>query len=503
MNEFYCLGYNHKTCPVEIREKIAFSHGEMERALRDIRGLEGVRECFILSTCNRVELYVRGDIRSTDQLSKFIASYHGLDAETIAPYGYVYSDTKTVRHLFRVACSLDSMVVGENEIYGQLKDAFHTALSAGTVDSVLYQLAERALRVGKKARTKTKISRGAVSVSSAAVELAEKIFGKLSGEQVLVLGTGEVSEKTLESLVKEGAGKIFVASRNYERALSLAQKFGAEAVNFENWLRALKSSDIVISSTAAPHPVVKFEDVRRVMQERKNRPLFLIDIAVPRDIEASVQTLDDVYLYNIDDLESVIAANLRARKREIEKCEEIIEEEVLEFSAWIEQLELKPVIHWLSRHFDEILEAEIAKSKTQWNGREQALRDLFGRVRKKVFHRPFATLKSAAREGTLTRYLQLIRELFSDIPSTRHSAPAKHDGGSVLRRKSGNLTHPGHPERLRPYGPAGPEGSEGSDVHKTLSVKQRGETRPQSAVGTDLAKLGGGRSAQGDTSGVR
>ena len=413
VSQFYCIGISHKSCPVEIREQLAFSDKMLPQALDELRRAEGIREGLILSTCNRVEVYVRG-IEAADVSSRFLADFHHFPIEELRCFEYRLRGEEVFQHLFRVSCGLESMVVGETEIYGQLKRAFQVASEAGAADSVLYQLVERSLRAGKKARAETGVSRGAVSVSSVAVELAEKIFGKLTGEQVLVVGTGEMSEKTLEHLVKSGCGKIVVASRNFERALELSQKFGAEPVHFNEWLRALRTSDIVISSTSAPHPVVHFDDVKMIMQERHRRPLFFIDIAVPRDVEPAVQSLDDVYLYDIDDLESVIHANIRERKREIEKCERLIEHEVLQFKAWLEQLEMKPVMEWLTRHFDEVFEAEIEKVRPRFYGRENELRDLLIRVRKKIFHKPLERLKHASREGTLPRYLQLIRELFSE-----------------------------------------------------------------------------------------
>ncbi len=414
MNQFFCIGVSYKTCPVEIREKIAFSEQNLAEALREMRALEGMRECFILSTCNRVELYGRGDEFAAERAIQFLASFHEVEERELKCHLYQHFGNQVMSHLFRVASGLESMVVGENEIYGQLKEAFRSASEAGTVDSILYQLIERALRVGKKTRTETKISRGAVSVASVAVELAEKIFGRLSGEKVLVLGTGEMSERTIEHLVKEGAGKIVVASRNFERALELANKFGAEPIRFDEWLRALRTSDIVISSTSAPHPIVRFEEVKMIMQERRNQPLFLIDIAVPRDIEAEVQTLEDVYLYDIDDLESVIQSNVRERKRETRKCDILIEREITQFQSWLEQLEMKPTLRWLQQQFDEFLESELQKSKYHLTGKENEVRDIFIRVRKKMFHKPLEKLKSASREGLLPRYLQLIRELFSE-----------------------------------------------------------------------------------------
>lgn len=397
-----------------MRERLAFSEKIIPGALTAMRQIEGLRECFLISTCNRVELYGRGDETIGRALYAFLASYHGVPETELCSYRYLLRGDQVIAHLFRLSCGLESMVIGESEIYGQLKRAFHTAVEAKSLDSILYQLVERALRVGKKARTETAISRGAVSVSSVAVELAEKIFGKLSGEQVLVLGTGEMSERTIENLVKAGAGKIVVSSRSFERALGLAQKFGAEPIQFDEWLRALRTSDIVISSTSAPHTVVRYEDVKTAMQERRHKPLFFIDIAVPRDVDASVQTLDDVYLYNIDDLQSVVRANVLERKREIEKCERLVEREITDFLGWLEQLDIKPTLEWFQDYYDSIVEEEIRKAPHPFQGKEEDLRGMLTRIRKKLFHRPLKNLKHASKEGTLHRYLQMVHELFSD-----------------------------------------------------------------------------------------
>lgn len=414
MNNFYCAGIDHHRTDVELRERFSISEKRLPEALDTMRQIEGARECFVLSTCNRVELYARGDETLARTLPRFLSSFHGIDESELNCHRYLFQGEDVARHLFKVASGLESMVVGEYEIYGQLKRAFKAAIDAGTVDSVLFQLIERALRVGKRARTETNISKGAVSVSSVAVELAEKIFGHLHGEQVLVIGTGEMSELTLQHLVKAGAGKIIVTSRSFEKALGIAQKFGAEPIAFDEWLRALRTSDIVISSTAAPHAIIKADDVKSVMQERRRKPLFFIDIAVPRDVESAVQHIDDVYLYNIDDLQSVIHTNVRERKREIEKCEKIIDHEIEEFHGWIEQLDLKPTLAWFQNYFDEVVRDEIEKSRTKFSGKEDELENLLTRVRKKLFHRPLKNLKRASHDGSLHRYLQIVRELFSD-----------------------------------------------------------------------------------------
>ncbi len=410
--DLVCVGLNHKKCPVELREKIAFSESGLSRALIEMREIEGLREWFVLSTCNRVELYGRGLAGIEEALSRFLTDYHGLEERLYQPYLYHFRGREVAQHLFRVSSGLDSLVIGENEIYGQVRHAFRAANELGSLDSILYQLVERALRVGKRARSETKISEGAVSVSSIAVELAEKIFGKLTGERVLILGTGKMSELTMKHLVKRGAGEITVASRTYERALELAQKFGARPIGFDAWLRALRASDIVISSTAAPHPIVRFDDVQSVMIERRHKPLFFIDIAVPRDIDPRVTEIDDVYVYDIDDLKTVSEANLRLRKKEIAKCEILIERELESFDQWFEFLEAGPMIQKLTAYFDDVVEMEVAKVIPKFKGKETELKTLVQKIKAGLLHVPIEKLKESSKTGGIERYLETLHSLF-------------------------------------------------------------------------------------------
>jgi glutamyl-tRNA reductase len=410
--ELVCIGINHKNCPVEIREKFAFSESRLSKALVELRSVDGLREWFILSTCNRVELYGRGFSGIENSLVHFLAESHGLDVCLLKPYLYQYRGREVANHLFRVSSGLDSLVIGENEIYGQLRHAFRLANELKSLDSILYQLTERALRVGKRVRSETKINEGAVSVSSIAVELAEKIFGKLTGERVLILGTGKISELTLKYLIKAGAGEISVTSRTYERALELAQKYGAKPITFDGWLRTLRTSDIVISSTAAPHPIVKFEDIKSVMNERHHKPLFFIDIAVPRDVDPRVSEIDDVYLYDIDDLKGVSHENLKLRKKEIAKCEVIIEREMESFGQWHEFLEAGPVVQKLTAYFDEIVEREVSKATGKFRGKESELRNLIQKIKASLLHAPIEKLKESVRIGSMERYLETLHSLF-------------------------------------------------------------------------------------------
>ena len=410
--ELVCIGLNHKNCPVEIREQFAFSELQLSKALVELRSVEGLREWFILSTCNRVELYGRGFSGIENSLIHFLAESRGLDVCYVKPYLYRYHEREVANHLFRVASGLDSLVVGENEIYGQVRQAFRFANELKALDSILYQLVERSLRVGKRVRSETRINDGAVSVSSIAVELAEKIFGKLTGERILILGTGKISELTLKHLIKAGAGEITVTSRTYERALELAQKYGAKPIGFDSWLRTLRASDIVISSTAAPHHIVKFEDVKGIMLERRHKPLFFIDIAVPRDVDPRVSEIDDVYLYDIDDLKGVSEANLRLRKKEISKCELIVERELESFGEWYEFLEAGPMVQKLNAYFDQVVEREVSKAAGKFRGKETELRSLVQKIKASLLHVPIKKLKESARTGSLERYLETLHSLF-------------------------------------------------------------------------------------------
>jgi len=411
--QLYNIGLNHKVCPIEVREKLAFS----KSASRDALGLmkEKIRasECFLLSTCNRVEAYFIADSAAQikEDFEKFLSEFHKIDAKEFRHYLYQYENEEAARHLFKVICGLDSLVLGENEIHGQIKEAFGWASESGTLGPVLGRLLERAFQVSKKARTDTKINEGAVSIPSVAVELAEKIFGRLHGEKVLVLGTGEMSELTMKHLMTSGAGSILVANRTFEKAQSLAAQFNAEAVHFDQWLERLKSVDIVIASTAAPHPVLTHEDVVNVMRSRRQKPLFLIDIAVPRDVESKVGEIDDVYLYNIDDLRVVAESNLKERKKEIEACERMIDQKVEEFFKWLNGLESSEVINRFRDYLDVCLEQELA---ARFNGTltPAEREELRTRIRGKIMHAPLEKLKEAAKNGGTHRYIEVIEALF-------------------------------------------------------------------------------------------
>lgn len=328
-----CAGINHRSASVEIREKLAVSSEELAQTLQRIRTIDGLAGAVIVSTCNRVEYYTASvcPIRVLDGLREFFQErLGGVEAAL-----YTHDSPASIRHLFRVAAGLDSMVLGETEILGQLKQAYAAAAACGATSRHLNRLFQHAFRVGKQVRSETHITRGSTSVGSVAVDLAGKIFGDLSGRTVMILGAGDTSEKTARSLVSRGAGTVIVANRTFDRAAALAEAVGGMAVHFENWQNAFDQVDILICSTSAPRPLVTRELLEPLLLRRNERPLFLIDLAVPRDVEASVNELENVYLFDIDSLEKIANESLEVRRAEVVRCEHLIDQHVSEFVAWM------------------------------------------------------------------------------------------------------------------------------------------------------------------------
>ncbi len=411
---FFVIGINHKECPVAIRERLHFTSKQMEEALAEIRSFPEISEMVILSTCNRVEFYgfTENPEIPEESLLNWLDRVKKTGSFEFIPFLYRLQGKDAIRHLFRVAVGLDSLVIGENEILGQLREAFRLANQFETVHSLLYRLMEKALKIGKDVRTKTKINEGAVSIPSVAVELAEKIFGRLAGEKVMVLGTGEMSQLTLKNLKDAGACALYVVSRSEERGRLVASEFEAEWVSLDVWYDYLASVDILIASTAAPHPIIHSRQVEEVMKRRRHRPLFLIDIAVPRDIEPDVHSIDDVYLYNIDDLKSVAAANIKLRRREIEAAEKLVEEAALSFQSWLEQLAARPTLERFESYLNEILEKELSSFIRDAGINEEKKNEIRDRLRSKILHAPFEKIKEASQNGGVTRYLEALRSLF-------------------------------------------------------------------------------------------
>lgn len=416
--EIVVVGLSHKTAPIEVRERLHIREGDLEGTLRALGRESPILERLILSTCNRVEVYaVAEEVRGARQsIEALLAARAQLPAAAFSGLLYLHTAAEAVRHAFRVAASLDSLVVGEPQILGQVKDAYQAAAGVGAVGPVLSALMERALRVGKRIRAETAIGASPVSVASVAIELARQIFGALAGRTVLLLGAGEMSEAAAQHLREEGVSAILVSNRHYERALDLAARLGGRAVRFDQFKEEVLSADIVIASTAAPHPILTRADVEQIIRARRQRPLFLIDIAVPRDIAADVNAIDNVYLYDIDDLEAVAAANRKLRKEEAVVAEGIVEREAEAFLGWLRSLEVVPTIQTLRERVEAMRDQELGRALHRLSDltpEQQAIvRQLAHSIVNKILHHPMIELKrqSARRDGHIT--ISALRRLF-------------------------------------------------------------------------------------------
>lgn len=334
--EFSVLGISHNSAPLEIREKVSFTSSGISDALQSLRCYPSIEECLVLSTCNRVEIYsiAANNRKGFNSLKHFLYDFHNLN-QSIDRHLYYYQNEQAIRHIFRVASSLDSMIVGENQILHQVKQAYLKAHDCGSIGRILPVLFQKALHTGKKVRAQTNIGKGAVSISSAAVELAKKILKDLNGKNILILGAGKMGELTAKNLANRGIQLILVANRTYDKAVKLAEVFRGKAVGFDQLPRALTEVDIVISSTSAPHSILRKENIALAIRERDGNPLFLIDVGVPRNIEENVSDLENVCLYNVDDFKRISEKNLQERLNEAYKAEEIVYEETNRFCAQI------------------------------------------------------------------------------------------------------------------------------------------------------------------------
>lgn len=425
------FGLNHKTAPVEVREHLSLAGERCSVALQELINCPALDEVVVLSTCNRTEIYAtcQSAASGSQALTEFLQARLGGSEYQLEPYLYRFEDLDLVQHLFRVVSGLDSMILGEAQILGQVKGALHTALNATTAGVYLGKLFRQAVEVGKRARTETDIGQSAVSISYAAVELARKIFGELGGKSVLIIGAGETGELTARTLVAHGATAILVANRTHPRAVELAERFGGQAFLFEQLPDCLAQTDIVISSTGAPHAVVDLEMVRAAMHRRRQKPLFFIDIAVPRDIDPRVNALENVYLYDIDDLQMVVERNLAKRELEVERVERIITEETHGFSQWWAARQVVPVIRALKAYGDEIRDAELERlfrRLPNLTARDrEMIRAAAGVIVNRLLHHPVIFLKSAASEedGSRPVHVDLLRNLFG-LESREGAAPA-------------------------------------------------------------------------------
>ncbi|MBI5638974.1 MAG: glutamyl-tRNA reductase [Nitrospirae bacterium] len=411
------LGVNHITATVEIREKLAFNGPKLEEGVSGLRQVPEVREVAVLSTCNRVELYtcVNTIAAASENIRNFLATFHGMQRSEFEKSLYVHSGSDAVRHVFRVASSLDSMVLGEPQILGQIKDTFDFALSKKSTGILLNKLMKKAISTAKRVRTETKIAENAVSISFAAVELAKKIFTNLAGKSFMLLGAGEMAELAARHLVNNGVQDVMVVNRTYERGCELAREFNGRPVKFEDFLHELVNTDIIICSTGAPSYVLLKDQMHKVMKERKHRPVFIIDISVPRNIDPEINDVDNVYLYNVDDLQGVVHSNIHERKKEAEKAEAIIDEEVEKFNRWLSSLDSVPTIVALRQKAEEIKREELDRFKNRFSdlGEEKtkAVEYLASAITNKLIHPPTVALKEDTEDRD--ELIAMIKKLYA------------------------------------------------------------------------------------------
>jgi glutamyl-tRNA reductase len=423
------IGVNHKTAPVEVRERFAVPDSRLSDATRRLAQYPGIEEGMIVSTCNRVEFLARTANGTVPDLRGYLRDLFQADMGPFEKYLYEYHEKQAVRHLFRVTSSLDSMVLGEPQILGQVKASYAAARAVGAVHSHLDVLVTRAFGVAKRVRTETAVGSAAVSVASIAVELAEKIFGSLQDKTVYLVGAGKMSELAARHLMAHGAAAIFVANRTHDRAVELAAKFGGQAIRFEQLYETADKADIVITSTGAPVTIFRREHGEAFLARRKNRPMFFIDIAVPRDVDPAMNRLDGIFVYDIDDLQSVVASHVADRQREAAKAETIIESEVVRFSSHQQSLEVVPTIVSLQEHLENIRQAEVDRQRGRLGPlsveQENAIEAMTRGIVNKVLHTPISTLKTAARDPEATTVVELIRRIFNlrDNPQDADAEP--------------------------------------------------------------------------------
>jgi glutamyl-tRNA reductase len=451
VSELLAIGISHKTAPVEVRERLALPDARATEFVRDLRGNADVHEAVTLSTCNRTELYlvVADAVEAEGRVLSMLSSQAGIRLTELAGAIYSHRNCDAARHLYRVTAGLESMVVGEAEVQGQVKRAYEAALARDSTGPLTNHLFRAALAAGKRVRTETAIAERQLSLPSVAVALARELLAPgLEGRSVVIVGTGETSELTARALSDSGCRTVFVASRRRDRALSLARRFHGESVSFDELPTALERADIVVAATASPHLLLEAQELGEVMEARGGRPMLLIDLAVPRDIDAACGALDGVSLYDVDDLEAVVARNRRVRQAEARKAEGLIEQEIQQFASWLGSLEVLPTISSLRSRASEIAEQVVRENAGKWESASerdlQRVEDVARAIVNRLLHEPTLRMKEL-RDGRVHARMALVRELFGleadDVPEASESeAPSLGEAGQLaevrpLRRR--------------------------------------------------------------------
>ncbi|HBH61232.1 MAG TPA: glutamyl-tRNA reductase [Nitrospiraceae bacterium] len=415
--EILIVGLNHKTAPIEVREKVAFDGPKLDEAVNILKTSGVLKENIILSTCNRVEIYA--GVNETDAgvegIKDFISDFHKVPKDLLDKSLYIHKGPEAIRHMYRVAASLDSMVVGEPQILGQLKDAYDAALKNKTTGMYLNKLMRKSVSVAKRIRTETKIAESAVSISFAAVELAKKIFDDLATKSFMLIGAGEMAELAARHLINSGVKDVYVTNRTTARAEELAHEFHGKVILFDNFTLELRYTDIVICSTGAPHYILMKDQVHKIMKERRQKPMFIIDISVPRNIDPRINDLDNVYLYDVDNLQGIIDTNIQERAKEAEKAEQIVDEEIGSYLKWTAALTATPTIVALRNKAEEIRKDELEKTLKKMGPLEEktirAIEQLTSSIVNKLVHPPTAALK--AEEEDKEQMLGIIQKLYN------------------------------------------------------------------------------------------
>ena len=414
----FLLGVSHRTAPVDLRERLDFSSRDLSAASEAIARRPSMSESVVLSTCNRSEIYVASSdpAQSREELVTFLSDYHHVPAQTFQPHLFSLENSAAVAHLFRVAAGLDSLVVGEPQILGQVKEAYQAAAGKQCVGPVLSNAFRWSFGVGKRVRTETALGEGAVSVSFAAVALARKIFGRLKGRRVLVVGAGEISSLTAQHLRTQGVGEIVITSRTHANAEALANEVGGLAVPWEGMINALGSADIVITATGSQRPIITRAQLEAAHGYRRGTPLFIIDVAVPRDVDPAIAEIEQVFLYNIDDLQSIVEENLSRRKAEVERAESIVNEEVTKFMAWQRSRGAVPTVVALRQRFEAIRRSELQRLEGKLGGLPPEARARVDEVTRliveKLLLEPTEQLKALPDEETQAAYTEAVNRLF-------------------------------------------------------------------------------------------